>query len=89
MAEWFYLDQVLTDRVRDLAEHVASAAALRSLETADERPVLSAGLAGWSWARASRVAGLAALGLAGTVGLPAGIQGAAWTIRRMVELLLK
>jgi len=27
--------------------------------------------------------------LAGTVGLPAGIQGAAWAIRRMVELLLK
>lgn len=89
MAEWFYLEQVLADRARDLAEHVAKAAALRSLEAADERPVLSAGLAGWSSARASQVGGLVALALAGTVGLPAGILGAVWTIRRVVELLLR
>ena len=89
MAQWFYLEQVLADRARDLAEHVAKAAALRSLEAADERPVLSAGLAGWSATRAFRVAGLVALALAGTVGLPAGILGAAWTIRRVVELLLR
>ncbi|MGH7360326.1 MAG: hypothetical protein ACREJF_00130 [Candidatus Methylomirabilales bacterium] len=89
MAQWFYLEQVLTDRARELADHVARAAARRSTEAAHERPVLSAGLAGWSLARASQVAGLVALALAGTVGLPAGILGAAWTIRRVVELFLR
>lgn len=89
MAGWFYLEHVLAERARDLGDHLAKAAALRSLEAADERPVLSAGLAGWSAARAFRVAGLVALALAGTVGLPAGILGAAWTIRRVVELLLR
>lgn len=89
MAQWFYLEHVLADRARDLAEHVAKAAALRSLEAAEERPVLSGTLAGWSSARASQVGGLVALALAGTVGLPAGILGAVWTIRRVVELLLR
>ena len=91
MAQWFYLEQVLADRARDLADHVAKAGALRSPspEAADERPVLSGGLAGWSLARAFQVAGLVALALAGTVGLPAGILGAVWTIRRVVELLLR
>jgi len=89
MAQWFYLEQVLADRARDLADHVAKAGALRSLEAANERPVLSGGLAGWRLARAFQIAGLVVLALAGTVGLPAGILGAAWTIRRVVELLLR
>ncbi len=89
MAEWFYLEQVLADRARDLGDHLAKAAALRSLEAADERPVLSGGLAGWRLARTFQIAGLVALALAGTVGLPAGILGAAWTIRRVVELFLR
>jgi hypothetical protein len=88
MAQWFYLEQVLTDRARELADHLARAAARRSTEAADERPVLSGRLAGWSLARASQIAGLVGLALAGTMGLPAGILGAAWTIRRVVEFFL-
>jgi len=89
MAQWFYLEQVLADRARDRADHLAKAALRQFPAAADERPVLSGTLAGWSLARASQVAGLIGLALAGTVGLPAGILGAAWTIRRVVELLLR
>lgn len=89
MASWFYLEHILEERARELADRVAEAAALRSLETGNERAVLSGTLAGWCSARASRVAGLVALAVAGTLGVPAGILGAVWTIQRMVELLLK
>ena len=89
MAEWFYLERVLADRARDLADHLANAAAFGPRETLGERPVLSAGLKGWSSARAARLAGLVALALAGTVGLPVGILGTAWAIQRVVGLFLR
>jgi hypothetical protein len=89
MAGWFYLEYVLAERAREVAGQMAEAAARRSQVTGHERAVLSGTLAGWNSARASRVAGLVALAVAGTLGVPAGILGAVWTIERMVGLLLK
>jgi hypothetical protein len=88
MAEWFYLERVLADRARDLARHMAKAAAFRPGEMLEERPVLSTGVGCWSWRRAARVGAVVGLALAGTIAVPMGIVGAAWAMGVVVRLFL-
>ncbi len=87
MAEWFYLECLLADRARDLTHHASRAALFRRGQDPEGRPVLSTTLEGWTWQRTAQVAGLIGLALALTLGLPAGILGAAWVVGAVVGLL--
>jgi hypothetical protein len=88
VAEWFFLERILADRARDLASHVATAAAFRHPDVYRERPVLTAGIEGWSWRRTAQVAALVGLALVSTIALPMGIAGATWVVGVLVNLLL-
>jgi hypothetical protein len=88
MAEWFFLERVVADRERDLADHLARLDAFRPVEILRERPVLSAGLDGWSWPGALRVAALVGLAVAGTIALPMGLVGIAWALGAVARILM-
>jgi hypothetical protein len=87
MTEWLYLERVLADRDRELRHHLARVTAFRGVHPGEERPVLSTGLASWSWPRASQVGALVGLALLATLALPMGILGTAWVLRGILAVL--
>jgi hypothetical protein len=86
MAEWFYLETVLAERERERDHHLARVTAFRGTDSGEERPVLTAGLEGWTWPRAGQVGALVGLGLLATLALPMGILGAAWVLRGILSV---
>ncbi len=88
MAEWLYLEHVLADRERELGDRLATVAAFRGVHPGEERPVLSTGLASWSWPRASQVGALVGLALLAALALPMGILGTTWVLRGILALLV-
>jgi hypothetical protein len=87
MAEWLYLKYVLAERERELNDSLARRTVFRRSEPEGDRPVLSAGLEGWSWPRASHVGALVGLAFLATLALPIGILGVAWVLRGILSFL--
>jgi hypothetical protein len=56
---------------------------------AEERAVLSADWQGWSWRRARAILGMVGVALAASVALPASLQGVAWGLREILDLVLR
>jgi hypothetical protein len=87
MAQWLYLEYVLAEREWELNDSLGRRAAFRRIEPEEDRPVLSAGLEGWSWLRACHVGALVGLALLATLALPMGILGVAWALRGILSVL--
>lgn len=62
---------------------------IRGVQTVgEERAVLSTGWGGWSWGRARAVLATVGLALVAAVALPASLQGVAWGLREILELVI-
>jgi hypothetical protein len=55
----------------------------------EERAILSSNWSGWSWRRARAVLAVVALAFVASVALPASLQGAAWGLREILDLLIR
>lgn len=55
----------------------------------EERAVLSTDWSGWSWGRARAVLAVVAVAVAASMALPASLQGAAWGLREILELVIR
>jgi hypothetical protein len=89
MFEEYYGEQVIRHRDRERARALALKRMQRLPSVEEERAVLSTGWSGWSWGRARGVLAMLALALAASVALPASLQGAAWGLREILELVIR
>ena len=87
MFERYYAEQVIRDREREAARVLAWKAMNRGADPEEERPVLSTDWRGWSLRRAGAVLGTVGMALAASVALPASLQGLAWGLREILELV--
>lgn len=89
MFEGNYDERVVRDRARERARDLALKGGRRTADPGEERAVLTADCRGWSWRRARSVLGTVAAALAASAALPASIQGLAWGLREILELLVR
>lgn len=87
MFEGYYAERVVRDRARQRARDLALKGVSRTVSQGEERAVLTADWSGWSWRRAGRVLGTVAVALAASAALPASIQGLAWGLREILDLI--
>jgi hypothetical protein len=87
MFEGYYAEHVIRTRERERARLHAVNSLMRAEVPGTERMVLSAGLDGWSWRRASAVLGTVGMALVASVALPASLQGLAWGLREVLMLV--
>ncbi len=87
MFQRYYAEQVIRDREREAARVLAWKALSRGADPEEERPVLSADWRGWSLRRTGAVLGTVAVALAASVALPASLQGLAWGLREVLEIV--
>lgn len=87
MFQRYYAEQVIRDRQREAVRVLAWKALSRGAESEEERPVLSTDWSGWSLRRAGAVLGTVAVALAASVALPASLQGLAWGLREVLEIV--
>jgi len=88
MFEGYYAEHVIRDRGRERARELAMP---RSgvPSPGEERAVLSADWSGWSWRRARAVLGAVGVALVASVALPASLQGTAWGLREILDLVIR
>jgi hypothetical protein len=87
MFQEYYAEHVIRNRDRERARAPALKRMQRVLRVGEERAVLSTGWSGWSWRRARAVLAVVALALVAAMALPASMQGAAWGLREILELM--
>lgn len=87
MFQRYYAEQVIRDREREAARLLAWKTMNRAAALEEERPVLSADWRGWSLRRAGAVLGTVGMALAASVALPASLQGLAWGLREILEIV--
>jgi hypothetical protein len=87
MFEGYYAERMVRDRARERARALAFTGRIHMANPGEERAVLTADWSGWSWRRAASVLGTVAVALAASAALPASIQGLAWGLREILELL--
>ncbi|OGB93421.1 MAG: hypothetical protein A3H39_13495 [candidate division NC10 bacterium RIFCSPLOWO2_02_FULL_66_22] len=87
MFEGYYAERVVRDRAHERARDLALTGGSRTASPGEERAVLATDWRGWSWRRAGSVLGTVAVALAASAALPASIQGLAWGLREILELL--
>jgi len=88
MFEGYYAEQGIRDRDRERARALAMPRSERVPTLGEERTVLSTDWGGWSWRRATAVLATVGLALVAAVALPASLQGAAWGLREILELVI-
>ncbi len=89
MFEGYYAEHVIRDRDRERALDLAMPRSERVRSLGEERAVLSADWSGWSWGRAGAVLGTVGMALAASVALAASLQGAAWGLRELLEMVIR
>ena len=87
MFQRYYAEQVIRDGERATARVLAWKTMNRRAGPEEERPVLSADWRGWNLRRAGAVLGTVAVALAASVALPASLQGLAWGLREVLEIV--
>lgn len=88
MFEEYYAEQVIRNRERERARALAMHRTQHMPSAQEERAVLSSDWSGWSWSRARAVLAVVAVAVAASVALPASLQGAAWGLREILELVI-
>ncbi len=88
MFQGYYAEHVIRDRDRERTRALAMHRMQRVQTPGEERAVLSTDWSGWSWGRARAVLTMVALALVASVALPASLQGAAWGLREILELVI-
>lgn len=89
MFEAYYVEHVIRDREREIVRDLAMPRSERVPSPWDERAVLSADWSGWSWRRIRAVLGTVGVALVASVVLPASLQGAAWGLREILDLVIR
>ncbi|MBI2116423.1 MAG: hypothetical protein HYT85_15265 [candidate division NC10 bacterium] len=89
MFEGYYAERVVRDRAHERARDLALTGGSRTASQGEERAVLTADWSGWSWRRAGSVLGTVAVAFVASAALPASIQGLAWGLRGILELLVR
>lgn len=89
MFEGYYAEQVIRDRHRERARELALPRSGGLPSPGEERAVLSPDWSGWSWRRARAVLGAVGVALVASVALPASLQGAAWGLREILDLVIR
>ena len=89
MFQGYYAEHVIRNRDRATARAPAILRMRRGPGDGEERALLSTGWSGWSWRRARQVLAMVALALGASVALPASLQGAAWGLREILELVIR
>jgi len=87
MFQEYYAEHVIRNRDRERVQDLAMPRSERVPSLGGERAVLSTGWSGWSWRRARAVLAVVALALVASVALPVSLQGAAWGLREILELM--
>jgi len=87
MFEEYYAEHVIRNRDRERARALAMNWMRRAPSPGEERAVLSTDWGGWSWRRARAVLATVGLALVASVALPVSLQGAAWGLREILELV--
>ncbi len=88
MFEGYYAAHVIRGWDRERARALARNRRRRVASPGEERAVLSTDWGGWSWRRARAVLGTVGAALVASVALPASLQGAAWGLRELLELVI-
>jgi hypothetical protein len=88
MFQEYYAEHVIRNRDRERARALAMKRMQCVPSIGEERAILSTGWSGWSWRRARAVLAVVALALVASVALPASLQGAAWGLREILELVI-
>ncbi len=88
MFEGYYAEHVIRNRDRERARALARNRRRRVPSPGEERAVLSTDWGGWSWRRARAVLATVGAALVASVVLPASLQGAAWGLRELLELVI-
>lgn len=89
MFEGYYAEHVIRDRARERARALAMPRLERVPNLGEERAVLSPDWSGWSWRRARGLLGTVGVAVVASVALPASLQGAAWGLREILELVIR
>ncbi len=94
MFEGYYAEHVIRNGERERAQARAQSRQvqsrmIRGAHPGEERAVLSADWRGWSWRRARAVLGTLAVALVASVALPASLQAMAWSLREILELVIR
>ena len=87
MFEGYCAEQVIRQREGARAQRLALQRLNRDGGLVRERAVLCADLGGWSLRRAGAVIGMAAMALVVSVAVPASLQGLAWSLREILEVI--
>lgn len=91
MFEGYYAEQVIRSRERERARALAMNMNWMKpgASPGEDRAVLSTDWSGWSWRRARAVLGTVGVAFMASVALPASVQGVAWGLRGMLELIAR
>ncbi len=91
MFEGYYVEHVIRNRERERARALALNLNWmeRGASPGEDRAVLSTDWSGWSWRRARAVLGTVGVALVASLALPASVQGVAWGLRGMLELMVR
>lgn len=80
---------VIRDRDGERARDLTLPSSGRVPSLGGDRGVLSTDWSGWSWHRARAVLGTVGVALVASVALPASLQGAAWGLREILDLVIR
>lgn len=87
MFEGYYAEHVVRNREQERTQVLAMKRMEGVAGSEENRPILSTGWNGWSWRRARAVLGTVGIALVASLALPASVQGVAWGLRGMLELM--
>ncbi len=89
MFEGYYAEHVIRDRDRERAQDLAMPRSERVPSLGEEPAVLSTDWGGWSSHRVRGTSETAGVALVASVALPVSLQGAAWGLRELLELVIR
>jgi hypothetical protein len=89
MFQEYYAEHMIRNRERERARSLAMNRMQRVPSVVEERAILSSNWSGWSWWRATEVLAVVALALVASVALPASLQGAAWGLGEILDLVIR
>ena len=89
MFEEYYAEHVIRNRDREKTRSLAMNRMQRVASVGEERAFLSIGWSGWSWGRTRAVLAAVGLALVASVAFPASLQGAAWGLGEILELVIR
>jgi hypothetical protein len=88
MFQGYYAEHMIRNRDRERTRILEIKRMQRLPSGGHERAVLSTDWSGWSWRRARAVLATVGVALVAALALPASLQGAAWGLREILELVI-